>query len=87
MSDAAGVVVAVWDGAVSAFSRPMFVPSTQYAVRMFSDEVNRAAEDNPLYRHPDDYQLEVIAHWDENTGIFVGVDRRVLVRASDVKQA
>ena len=40
------VVLAVFDSAVQGFGRPMFFQSLGVAIRSFTDEVNRSAEDN-----------------------------------------
>jgi hypothetical protein len=60
----------VKDRAAEAFGRPMFVPSTGVAIRSFSDEINRAADDNQLYSHPDDFDLYEFGVFDDNTGKF-----------------
>lgn len=79
-------VVAVKDRAVDAFSRPFFVPTVPAATRSFSDEVNRQAQDNPMYAHPDDYDLYVLATFDENSGVFASDGPPTLVvRGKDVK--
>lgn len=80
------VVLAVYDAAVEAHSRPFFVPSIAMGIRSFVDEVNRAAEDNGMYRHPGDYTLEYLADFVEESGEFLTVDKRTLVRAVDVKR-
>jgi len=82
---AKSLVVAVFDTAMSAYMRPFFVPTAQMAVRSFTDEVNRVAEDNPMYRHSDDYILHSLAEFDEDTGEFKN-DPRVLVRGKDVRK-
>lgn len=83
------VVVSVRDSAVSAFSRPFFVPSVGAAVRSFTDEVNRSAPDNPMFAHPDDYELWYLADFDEESGLFLLDElesgKRVLVRGKDVR--
>lgn len=63
------------------------MPSTAYAVRSFTDEVNRVAADNPMHAHPDDFELYLLGHFDEDDGTFDMADRRMLARAKDVKQA
>lgn len=78
-------VVAVRDRAVQAFSRPFFVPSIAAAVRSFTDEVNRNAEDNPMNKHPDDYELWELAWFDEESGLFGAIDQRCVSRAKDIK--
>ena len=64
------ILCSVKDRAADAFGRPMFVPSTGVAIRSFSDEVNRAADDNQLYSHPDDFDLYEFGDFDDNTGQF-----------------
>jgi len=60
----------VKDRAADAYGRPMFVPSTGVAIRSFSDEINRAADDNQLYNHPGDFDLYEFGVFDDNSGIF-----------------
>jgi len=79
-------VCAVWDAAVQAYMRPMFVSHTGGAVRAFADEVNKK-DANPLAAHPEDYELHHLAVWDEFSGVFTpandnGVDI-VLIRGKD----
>ena len=50
-------IFAVYDTASGSFARPMFVASRGVALRVFSDEVNRKADDNMLFNHPEDFQL------------------------------
>lgn len=64
------ILCSVKDRAADAYGRPMFVPSTGVAIRSFSDEVNRAADDNQLYNHPDDFDLYEFGIFDDNTGVF-----------------
>lgn len=77
-------VVAVWDSAVQAYNRPFYVPATQLAVRSFTDEVNRQDEKNPMFGHPDDFELRLLATFEEDSGKFEAEDVRTLVRAKDV---
>ena len=60
----------VKDRAADAFGRPMFVASPGVAIRSFSDEINRQAEDNQLYNHPDDVDLYEFGVFDDNSGAF-----------------
>lgn len=66
------IVVAVYDSAVQAYGRPIFVPSVGAAMRSFQDEVNRKAEDNPMWAHPDDYEMFALGAWDDLSGMFEG---------------
>ena len=63
-------ICSVKDRAAEAYGRPMFVPSTGVAIRSFSDEINRASDDNQLYNHPDDFDLFEFGVFDDNTGLF-----------------
>jgi len=81
------IAVAVKDSAVQAFNRPFFVPTVATAVRSYTDEVNRAAEDNQMYRHPEDFELWVIGAFDDEKGEFLPSERQCVCRAKDVKQA
>ena len=79
-------VCAVYDSAVEAYGQPMFVTAVGAALRSFIDEVNRRADDNALYLHPEDYTLFYIADFDDVSGEFVPTDRGIgsLARGKDV---
>lgn len=64
------VVVSIFDKAAAAYSRPFFVPAIGQAIRVFTDEISREAEDNPMFRHPSDFELWHVAHFDDSTGQF-----------------
>jgi hypothetical protein len=64
------VLCSVKDRAADAYGRPMFVPSIGVAIRSFSDEINRTADDNQLNNHPDDFDLYEFGVFDDNTGSF-----------------
>lgn len=66
------LIVAVRDRAADAFMRPFFVPTRGMAIRSFQDEVNRAAPDNSMNAHPEDYDLFALGTFDEETGQFTG---------------
>ena len=63
-------VVCVKDRAAEVFNRPFFVPHRNVAIRDFTDEVNRAAADNQLNKHPDDFDLYLLGEFNDNTGEF-----------------
>lgn len=76
------IVVAVRDVQADVFGRPYFVPTEGMAIRSFSDEVNRPADDNPLYKHAKDFALYLIGHYDDNTAILEAVNPpRLLINA------
>lgn len=80
------IVVAVKDSAMQQFMRPFYVPAIAAAVRSFGDEVNRQSEDNQMYRHPDDYELWVLAEFEDEGGDFTSVEKRVVARGKDLVQ-
>jgi len=80
-------VVCVKDRAAEVFNRPFFVPHRNVAIRDFTDEVNRAAADNQLNKHPDDFDLYLLGEFNDNTGEFSISTPQVLVRAKDVMQS
>lgn len=81
------VVVSIYDQAVGAFGRPAFVRSEGEAVRSFTNEVNRAGEDNPMHGHPEHFALWFLGHYDDATGTFKCEALMELVKAVNVKVA
>lgn len=69
------MVVAIRDRALDSFSRPFFVPTIGAAIRSFADEVNRADKENPLYAHPEDFDLYKLGEFDEQSGSFTNEAR------------
>ena len=63
-------IFAVRDRATDQYGTPMFLISEGQAICSFSDEVNRAAADNMLYSHPDDYDLFELGEFDTMTACF-----------------
>lgn len=63
------IIVAVRDSQADVYGRPYFVPTEGMAIRSFSDEVNRAADDNPLYKHAKDFALYNIGSYDDATAM------------------
>lgn len=63
-------IFSVRDRAIDAFGQPFFASSTGGAIRGFSDEVNRTAENNQLNKHPEDFDLYLLGEFDDSTGTF-----------------
>jgi hypothetical protein len=82
------VITAVRDSAIGAFNRPMFSPSVGATVRSFSDEANRDDKENPMYAHPEDFELWQLGTWNDETGLFAGMAEgpSCVCRAKDVKR-
>lgn len=80
------VICCIKDTAADAFNIPIFLRSTGVAIRTFTDEVNRAADDNALYKHPDDHDLWMLGEYDQDSGEFFLEKPRLLARGKDVAQ-
>ena len=79
------IIVSIKDTAADAFGRPAFVATEGVALRQFQDEVNRASEDNQLYRHPADFHLYYLGLFDDVTGKFELLESpKLITRANDV---
>lgn len=63
-------VVVVRDRAADVFGAPNFVASVGGAIRAFGDEINRSAENNAFYAHPEDFDLYKLGMYDDSTGLF-----------------
>lgn len=77
--------VSVYDLAAEMWSRPFLVPTLGMAIRSFSDECNRADETNAYWKHPEDYNLFHIGSFDDELGVIMHSDHRLLVRGVEVK--
>lgn len=66
-------IFAVRDRATDQFGNPMFLISQGQALRSFADEINRAAADNQMYMHPDDFDLYYLGQFETNDGLFTSV--------------
>jgi hypothetical protein len=64
------IVCSIRDRAAEAYGRPFFLPAVGVAIRSFQDEVNRRAEDNQVFQHPDDFDLFELGSFDDATGKF-----------------
>ena len=77
-------ICAVYDMAVEAFSRPMFVRASGEALRSFKDEVQRSDPGNPLFKHPGDYSLYELGTWtDDDCGFTLLAKPERIARGSD----
>lgn len=63
-------VLSVRDRAIDAYGQPFFTSSVGGAIRSFADEINRAGDNNPLNRHPEDYDLYLLGEFDDSLGEF-----------------
>lgn len=63
-------VFSIRDRATGSYMQPFYSASVAAAIRMFSDEVNRADPNNNLNKHPEDFDLYMFGDFDDNTGLF-----------------
>lgn len=77
-------IFAIRDSAAGSFGRPFFLPANGVATRSFMDEVNRPAQDNMMYQHPDDFELFHFGSFDDETGKFFIIEPQSIMRGKDV---
>lgn len=77
------IMVAVRDRAAQCYAQPFVVPRLEVAIRMFKDEANR--EQGDMFSNPNDFELWVIGHFDDITGMVVAVTPELIKVAKDVK--
>lgn len=78
-------IYAVKDRQTDMYGQPMFLMTDGHAMRAFSDEINRASDDNMLHKHPDDFDLYKLGVWDGNAGRFETHEPEQLVLGKTVK--
>lgn len=74
------VICCVRDRVADVYGMPYAMGSRGQAMRHFSDEINRADEQNMLYRHCDDFDLFVLGTYDDGSGSFdCGVPEQLML--------
>lgn len=68
------ILFAVRDSAANVFGRVFQAPTVAFAIRAFSDEVNRVDPENTLFSHPADYNLYRLGTYDDVDGHLVSTD-------------
>lgn len=81
------IVCSVRDSATQLFGQPFYAVAIGAALRTFFDEVNREHQDNQLFHHSGDFELHLLAEFDDETGEYFEPPsgKRVLARGKDVK--
>lgn len=79
------IIAAIKDKAIEAFGTPIFVKTKGMAIRMFLDEQKNP--ESQMNKHPDDYDLWMLGHYDDNTGVISQTEITVLVRGADQNTA
>lgn len=72
---------AVYDVKADLYMTPFFMPSIGQAIRAFTDLVNDPQ--SHVHRYPDEFRLEAIGSFNDNTGILVSESPSVLGFARD----
>ena len=82
------IIVTVRDRAADTFGPPWCTPAIGLAVRSFQEQVNRAAEDNMIYKHPEDFDLFQLGTYDDETATFdVHLPKQVAVGKDMISKA
>ncbi|WNK14155.1 MAG: nonstructural protein [Microvirus sp.] len=76
-------IVAVYDRAIEAYSRPVFVNALGAAMRTFGDECRDP--ETEVSKHPEDYELYHLGEYDDQDGTFLTTTPHRLARAQDLK--
>lgn len=76
---------AIRDIQIGLYNRPYFLVSKGQAIRSFTDECNRPSDDNPMYKHPSDYELFYLGEYDEESGLFVSMNPEFVLSGAAVK--
>lgn len=63
-------VLSVRDRSANVYGQPYYSFNIGAAVRSFSDEINRAAPDNVMYKHPDDFDLYELGFFTDSDASF-----------------
>lgn len=62
------IILALYDKKAELYLQPFFVQAIGVAFRNLADEIARGGEDNLIARHPEDFLLVHIGHYDEENG-------------------
>jgi hypothetical protein len=60
-------IFSVKDRCAALYGSPYYAVSKGSAIRGFMDEINRADEQNQLYKHPDDFEMCYLGTFDDET--------------------
>lgn len=73
----------VRDSAAQVFAPPFIAPSEGFAIRMFRDAIVQKDVDNMMCKHPEDFELYIIASFEESDGRIEPCDPRLVIRGKD----
>lgn len=78
-------IFCIRDRGTDQFGNPMFLINRGQALRSFSDEINRAADDNQLYKHFDDFDLYCLGSYDTDSGLFHTSTPEMIITGKSVR--
>lgn len=64
------IIISIRDIVANAYSTPTYHQSKGSALRAFGNEVNRADENNTIYKHPSDYEIYALGTFDDEKAEF-----------------
>lgn len=64
------VIISLRDVVANLYTTPTFHNSKGSALRAFSNEVNRADENNTIYKHPNDFEIYALGTFDDENAEF-----------------
>lgn len=76
---------AIRDSAAETFHPPFCARAIGQATRDFQAQVNRADDNNPLYKHPEDFELYRVGSYNDNTGLIEHQAPELVMRGKDAK--
>lgn len=78
-------ILTVKDRALDTYGLPFTQTTVAQAVRGFTDEINSDPQQSGLAKHPDDYDLYCIGHYDDQTAKLWPADKpELIVRGKDL---
>lgn len=78
-------ILTVKDRALDIYNLPFVQTTVAQGVRGFTDEINSDPAKSGLAKHPDDYDLFIIGHYDDTTGIIWPLELpELVVRGKDL---
>lgn len=78
-------ILTVKDRALDIYNLPFAQTTTAQAVRGFTDEINSDPTRSAVANHPDDYDLYIIGHYDEQAGTVLPLKApELVVRGKDL---
>lgn len=79
------LLFAIKDTAVGCFNRPFCARHRGEAMRLFTDEVNSSDAQNPLAKHPKDFELYSVGMFDDSDGSLIASPCERLAAGVDVR--